>query len=192
MSVISFGDDAFWSWTRSRSAASRAAGGDAARTAGRQPPGTVFVIDTKTRRVVATVNVGGNPRAIAITNDGDSFDNDETAYVTRLYAELITGPGEGRDQGKQGVVSSISLADVATGGPGESPSPRSRIPASPEPHALLGHARRHRERDGERHVLPRSGFGRDQRSHHRPSGRPEPALLGIIRNNASSRASQPR
>jgi hypothetical protein len=48
------------------------------------------------------VNVGGNPTAIAVTNDGDAQDADEVVFVTQIFAELIpNGPGEARDLGKQ-------------------------------------------------------------------------------------------
>ena len=70
-----------------------------------QTAGTVSVIDTRLRSVIETVNVGGRPTAVAVTNDGDKDDADETVFVTDFYAELIpNGLGEGFDDGKQGVV----------------------------------------------------------------------------------------
>lgn len=73
--------------------------------------GTVSVIDTKTRSVVDTIDVGGEPQAIAISNDGDNSDSDETVFVTRFYAELIPGgPGEAFDDGKQGVVVAFGVS----------------------------------------------------------------------------------
>ena len=57
------------------------------------------------------LEVGRNPTAIAITNDGDDDDADETVFVTQIFAELdpnFVDPfnvgGEVRDLGKQGVV----------------------------------------------------------------------------------------
>jgi YVTN family beta-propeller protein len=77
--------------------------------------GTVSVIDTASRAVVDTITLGGNPMALAITNDGDTDDTDERIFVTQFFAELITGgSGEGRDDGKQGVVQSFAVADPAT------------------------------------------------------------------------------
>lgn len=80
--------------------------------------GTVSVIDVASRQVTTTVQVGGNPAAIAITNNGDNDDTDETVFVTQFYAVLIpNGPGEGRDTGKQGIVRAFSVgnpANVAT------------------------------------------------------------------------------
>jgi YVTN family beta-propeller protein len=67
--------------------------------------GTVAVVDPAARSVVATVPVGGTPFAIAVTNDGDKDDADETVFVTQFFAELVPdGPGESFDDGKQGVV----------------------------------------------------------------------------------------
>jgi YVTN family beta-propeller protein len=70
--------------------------------------GTVFILDTTRNAahpfptVIGTVNVEGNPTAIAVTNDGDAQDADEVVFVTQIFAELIpNGPGEARDLGKQ-------------------------------------------------------------------------------------------
>ncbi len=67
--------------------------------------GAIAVVDPAGRRVVGTVPVGGNPYAVAVTNDGDKDDTDETVFVTQFFAELVPGgPGEGFDDGKEGVV----------------------------------------------------------------------------------------
>ena len=72
--------------------------------------GTISVIDTSTRTVIDTIEVGGNPTAIAITDDGDKTDDDERVFVTQFFAELIPGgPGEGFDEGKQGIVSTFDV-----------------------------------------------------------------------------------
>ena len=71
--------------------------------------GTVSVIDPA-GQVIATRELGGNPTAIAITNDGDEEDTDERVFVTQFYAELIPGgPGEGFDEGKQGIVHTFQV-----------------------------------------------------------------------------------
>ena len=76
--------------------------------------GTVSIIDTAQRKVVGTANVGGNPWALAITNNGDEEDNDETVFVTQFFAELIPGgPGEGFDNGKQAIVQAFPLNNPA-------------------------------------------------------------------------------
>ncbi len=66
------------------------------------------------------VPVGGNPTAIAITNNGDANDGDETVFVTQIFAELnpdfvdpiFNGNGEGRDLGKQGVVQAFQAGNA--------------------------------------------------------------------------------
>ena len=88
--------------------------------------GTVGVIHTPTRAYLGPVGdifrVGGNPMAIAITNDGDADEFDETVFITQFFAELIPGgPGEGRDTGKQGIVTAVPLSTLVP----------TRIPLSP-------------------------------------------------------------
>jgi YVTN family beta-propeller protein len=69
---------------------------------------------------VGAVQVGRNPTAIAITNDGDDDDTDETVFVTQIFAELnpdfadpnFNGNGEGRDLGKQGVVQAFPASNA--------------------------------------------------------------------------------
>ena len=84
---------------------------------------------------VGAVDVGRNPTALAITNDGDDDDADETVFVTQIFAELdpnFVDPfnvgGEMRDLGKRGVlhafpagnanppISKITLAPIADSG----------------------------------------------------------------------------
>jgi YVTN family beta-propeller protein len=85
--------------------------------------GTVAVVDPAGRRVVQTIDVGRNPWAVAVTNDGDKDDADETVFVTQFFAELIPGgPGEPFDDGKQGVVQSFPVGAL---------SPVSRITLAP-------------------------------------------------------------
>lgn len=76
--------------------------------------GTVSIINTSNRRRIGTVNVGGNPFAIAIT---DRPGNKARVFVTDFYARLIpppAGPGEGRDDGKQGIVRSFRVNSPST------------------------------------------------------------------------------
>jgi YVTN family beta-propeller protein len=84
--------------------------------------GTVSVIDTTTRQVTNTVNVGGKPSAIAVSNDGDTDDNDETVYVTWFFArprgdgELLPSGVtliEGTDGGKEGVVQRFTIGSLS-------------------------------------------------------------------------------
>ncbi len=74
--------------------------------------GNLYVIDTAARTLAnAVLPLSGNPTAIAVTNNGDDNDLDETVFVTQFFAELIPGgPGEGFDTGRQGFVHAFSLA----------------------------------------------------------------------------------
>jgi YVTN family beta-propeller protein len=77
--------------------------------------GSVGVIDTASQAYLGAFPIGGNPTAIAITNDLDTDDFDETVFVTQFFAELIPGgPGEGFDTGKRGVVTAIPLATLVS------------------------------------------------------------------------------
>ena len=72
---------------------------------------SVSVIDTTTDAVTATIpNVGPEPRGIAITNNGDSIDTDETVYVTQFLALPIAGKSDGQDDAKAGHITVISAA----------------------------------------------------------------------------------
>ena len=65
--------------------------------------------------VVGRVHTGGNPYAVAISNDGDRNDNDERVYVTQLFGEIIDpARPDGFDDAKQGVVSSFRVGDAVT------------------------------------------------------------------------------
>ena len=69
------------------------------------------MIDTTTDTVVRTIsNVGPEPRGLAITNDGDSDDNDETVYVTQFLSLPVAGKIDGADDAKAGHVTVISTA----------------------------------------------------------------------------------
>jgi YVTN family beta-propeller protein len=75
---------------------------------------SVSVIDTATDTVVKTIfDAGLEPRGIAISNDGDGDDSDETVYVTQFLALPIPGRVDGQDNAKEGVVSVISTATDA-------------------------------------------------------------------------------
>ncbi|MFO0839861.1 MAG: thrombospondin type 3 repeat-containing protein [Phycisphaerae bacterium] len=75
--------------------------------------GTVSIINTATRQVISTVAVGGNPFAIAITNDNDTDDQDETVFVTRFFGENIAGAREANDSGREGVVIAFPLSNTS-------------------------------------------------------------------------------
>lgn len=69
---------------------------------------SVSVIDTRTNRVIKTItNAGLSPTGIAITNDGDGEDDDETVLVTQFFALPRPGKLDGEDDAKEGLVSVI-------------------------------------------------------------------------------------
>lgn len=80
---------------------------------------TLTVIDTTTNLAVTTVDLspfGTAPRAIAVTNNGDANDADETVFVALFYAQLRPGKtatDEGQDDQREGRVVAISAATNA-------------------------------------------------------------------------------
>ena len=102
--------------------------------------GTVSIINTALaqpdRREPCTV--GRNPTAIAITNDGDGDDADETVFVTQIFAELdpnfvdpsSTAMVRRAISGSEGSSTPSRRAMPIRRSP-KSPSPRSPIPALP-------------------------------------------------------------
>jgi YVTN family beta-propeller protein len=68
----------------------------------------VSVIDTQSNTVTKTLPIPGfEPRGLAITNDGDDDDNDETVYVTQFLSLPIAGKLDGFDDSKAGHVTVI-------------------------------------------------------------------------------------
>lgn len=76
--------------------------------------GTVSVADTKDFAVIKAIEVGGNPFAIAITNDGDDDDTDERAFVTQFFGR--PEGKEGVDDGRKGIVDVIDLGTMTVTG----------------------------------------------------------------------------
>ncbi len=76
--------------------------------------GQVHVIDAATMELEYDVAVGGNPWAIAITNDGDEDTDDEKVLVTQFYGRrrAVVLP-EGTDDGREGVVQVIDTYDYS-------------------------------------------------------------------------------
>jgi DNA-binding beta-propeller fold protein YncE len=75
----------------------------------------VAVVRLADNVVVGRVHTGGNPYAVAISNDGDKNDNDERVYVTQLFGEIINpARPDGFDDAKQGVVSSFRVGEAVT------------------------------------------------------------------------------
>ena len=74
--------------------------------------GDIAVVDLTTLETQHSIETGGNPQAVAITNDGDGNDNDERVYVTRMFGELITPTRpDGFDDAKQGVIDTFTVGD---------------------------------------------------------------------------------
>ncbi len=77
---------------------------------------SMTVVDTMTETVIATVDLsafGNAPRAIAITNDGDNNDANETIFVAMFFSQLRAGKtslDEGQDDQREGRVVAISAA----------------------------------------------------------------------------------
>ena len=66
---------------------------------------TVSVIDTKTNRVTQTVGgVGTHPRGLAITNNGNGDDTDETVFVSNFFSTPSFSRQDGEDDSKLGFV----------------------------------------------------------------------------------------
>jgi YVTN family beta-propeller protein len=68
----------------------------------------ITVIDTASNYVEKTITgVGLEPRGMAMTNDNDADDDDETLYVTNFLALPVSGKLDGSDDSKQGFVAVI-------------------------------------------------------------------------------------
>lgn len=77
---------------------------------------SVGVIDTSTMiRTTFAANVR-NPRAITVTNNGDTSDTDETVVVPEYYGNPVTD-GEGKNDGRQGIVHLYRVSDKSEQGP---------------------------------------------------------------------------
>jgi YVTN family beta-propeller protein len=77
---------------------------------------TISVIDTVTETVVRTIDVAAEPRGLAITNDGDDDDGDETLYVSHFLSFPVAGKVDGNDDAKAGLVSLIDTgSNTVTG-----------------------------------------------------------------------------
>jgi len=80
--------------------------------------GEVTIVRLENLEIAGTVQTGGNPQSIAITNDGDDDDRDERVFVTRLFADLIdSARPDGFDDAKQGIVDSFLVGPAIDGSP---------------------------------------------------------------------------
>src|SRR5262245_41186113 len=80
---------------------------------------TLTVVDTATKTILTNFDLssyGTAPRAIAVTNDGDADDTDETIFVASFFAQLRAGKTaleEAQDDQREGRVAGISAATFA-------------------------------------------------------------------------------
>jgi 6-phosphogluconolactonase (cycloisomerase 2 family) len=69
--------------------------------------GTITLIDAKTKTEITTATIGGNPGAISVGRN--------IVFVTDFFARLRAGgPGEGFDDGKEGIVRSFPVGNLTT------------------------------------------------------------------------------
>ena len=70
---------------------------------------SVTVINARDNHLIKTIEgVGIEPRGLAITNDGDGNDDDETVFVTQFLALPLAGKVDGTDDAKAAFVTMIS------------------------------------------------------------------------------------
>ena len=75
---------------------------------------TVTIFNTATDTIQATAdlsNAGRSPRGLAITNDGDADNTDETVFVSMFFSELRpgkSGADEGQDDQREGRVAVLT------------------------------------------------------------------------------------
>lgn len=91
--------------------------------------GSVSVLDTVTMEVIDTLEVGGAPHAICVSNDLDDDDDDETIYVTDFYALERTG-AEATDTGRRAQVFAVSAGDGSVASIALDPFEDAGIPAA--------------------------------------------------------------
>ena len=95
--------------------------------------GTVSVVDTAAMKLTKTLDLGGAPYAVCMTNDGDEAEDDETVYVTDFYARPLAGKLEGTDGAREGRVFRVSAADGSVAESKLAPLPDAGIAATPGP-----------------------------------------------------------
>jgi YVTN family beta-propeller protein len=87
--------------------------------------GTVSVIDPGSMAVVGTVDLGpaaggagrAHPRAVAVTDDGDGDDADETVYVTELFSQAGDPSAGNLDADRRALVYRFEARDLTLRAP---------------------------------------------------------------------------
>ena len=78
--------------------------------------GEVTIVKLSNMQVVGKLHTGGNPQAVAISNDGDRNDDDERVFVTRMFGELIDpARPDGFDDAKAGVIDTFTVGAAVAG-----------------------------------------------------------------------------
>lgn len=77
--------------------------------------GRVSVIDTASMTVSGSITGLRNPRAVAVTNNGDTNEDDETLIVSEFFGKIVDGK-EGQDDGRQGELKLYSTRDNTSQG----------------------------------------------------------------------------
>ncbi|MBM3457684.1 MAG: hypothetical protein FJX77_04030 [Armatimonadetes bacterium] len=83
---------------------------------------SISVFETRRLTRVGLIDLsafGSSPRALALTNDGDRTDNDETLFVAMFFGQLRPGKGfieEGQDDQREGRVLAINTGTNAVQG----------------------------------------------------------------------------
>ncbi len=82
--------------------------------------GHISVIDTESMDIVGGIDAPQNPRGLAVTNDGDADDSDETLVVTEFFGEANpntagcpNGTAEGCDTGRLGRLRRYRLSNLS-------------------------------------------------------------------------------
>ena len=70
----------------------------------------VLKVDLEQGRIVERRDVGRQPWAIAVSDDGDLEDDDESVIVGHRFARVTAGGGEALDDGKEGWLTRLSAA----------------------------------------------------------------------------------
>jgi YVTN family beta-propeller protein len=77
---------------------------------------TISVVSTTTETVIKTIQVPAEPRGLAMSNDDDADDDDETLYVTHFLSFRVGGKADGSDDARNGGVTIVSTTtDTVTG-----------------------------------------------------------------------------
>lgn len=74
----------------------------------------VAVVDLEAPSLLGRVSVGAMPWAVAVTDDGDLDDADETVVVTHHLSRLAEGGREGVNDGKEAWVTRLPAGDMLT------------------------------------------------------------------------------